>query len=142
MSPEEHDRNVSVASLLMCEPRYPKAFSKHYGLDRRRAEISKYKSETNKVSQFLEEIAAQKAYIVDKTPFDTLEGNVALELIQKRLNEMEELLENNQYIVRETVEGIIEPVNDNVDELREQFYQEMEALNKKIDILLPKSKKK
>ena len=141
LSPEKHDKNVSVAALLMCEPPYPKAFSEHYGQDNRRTKISKYKSDNFKVSSFLEEIAAKKAFIVDKTPFDGLEGNIALESIQERLDEMQHLLENNQYIVQKSVEGIIEPVNDNVDELREQFYQEMEALNKKIDKLIPKNKK-
>lgn len=125
----------------MREPTYSRAFSQHYGQDRRLTEISRYKSENFKVTSLLEEIAAKKADIVDKTPFDPLEGNIALELIEKRLDEMRELLESNQYIVQKSVEGIIEPVNDNVDELREQFYQEMDTLNKKIDKLIPKDKK-
>lgn len=125
----------------MCEPPYSKAFSERYGQNSRRTKITKYKSDNYKVSSFLEEIAAKKAFIVDKTTFDSLEGNVALELIQERLDEMQHLLEDNQYIVQKSVEGIIEPVNDNVDELREQFYQEMDTLNKKIDKLIPKNKK-
>lgn len=52
------------------------------------------------------------------------------------------MLSSNQHIVRKTVERAIEPVNENVDELREQFSEEMEVLNKKIDMLLPKPKKK
>ena len=141
ISPKKHDKNVSAASLLMCEPPYPKAFSKRYGPDSRRTEILKFKSENFKVINLLEEIAARKAEIVDKTPFDSLDGNIALKEIEKRLIEMYELLENNQYIVQKSVEGIIQPVNDNVDELGEQFYQEMDLLNKKIDKLIPKKKK-
>jgi uncharacterized protein YlzI (FlbEa/FlbD family) len=61
----------------------------------------------------------------------TLRLIVALELIQERLDEMQQLLKNNQYIVQKSLEEIIEPVNENVAKLREQFYQEMETLNKK-----------
>ena len=39
------------------------------------------------------------------------------------------------------IQPVEENINQNVDELREQFLDEMEVLNKKIDILLPKIKK-
>ena len=141
-APKRHDKDVTVASFLMQKPLYTKAFSKRYGKDKRRKEIDKFKSENLKVVNLLKEIAATKAEIVDRTPFDHLEGNLELELIEKRLTEICELLENNQHIVQKSVAGVIQPVNDNVDQLREQFNEEMLSLNKKIDRLLPKNKKK
>lgn len=142
-SPERHDIDVTAASLLMHEPLHSRAFSERYGEDNRRNEISKFKSENLKVVSLLEEIASKRAEIVDRTPFDNFEGNnIALELVDQRLTELYELLSSNQHIVRKTVERAIEPVNENVDELREQFSEEMEVLNKKIDMLLPKPKKK
>ncbi len=66
-----------------------KAFSEHFGTDARCEEILKYKSES-----LLEEFAAQKAEIVDKTPFDKFEGNVALELVDRHLNELYSLMQN------------------------------------------------
>ena len=144
-APERHDKDVVVASMLMGEPLQTKAFSERFGSDIRRDEISKFKLENNKVRSLLEEIAAKKAEVVNSTPFDNKEGNVVIELIDKRLTELYELILNNQYIVRKTVEGAIEPVgegiNDNIDELRDQVKEEMLLINKKLDMLLPKPKK-
>lgn len=48
-------------------------------------------------------------------------------------------------VIKQYVEDVIQPVsesiNSNVDELREEFFEEMETLNKKIDLLLPKVRK-
>ena len=54
-SPERHDKDVLTASLLMSEPKYPKAFSERYGLDFRREEIGAYKSQAYEVVSILEE---------------------------------------------------------------------------------------
>ena len=100
---------------------------------------NKYKN--FKVVSLLEDIASKKAEIVDMTPFDNFDYNISLKLIDQNLTELYDLVSSNPYIIRKTVEGALEPVNDNVDELREQISKEMEALNKKIDMLLPKDKK-
>lgn len=144
--PERHDKDVTTASLFMNEPLYPKAFSEHIGADTRREEIKKYKTENNKIVSLLEEIAAKKAEIVDTTPFDSLDDNLALELIDKRLTELYSLIEANQLTIRNafesTIQNNLKPVNEGIEELQEQINEEMESLNRKIDKLLPKSKKK
>ena len=144
-SAEKHDKSVTIASMLMAEPKYPKAFSERFGKDPRRNEISKYKLENAKVTSILEELAAKRAEIVDETPFDNFDDNLALKLIDKRLTELYELIYNNPLVIKQYVKDAIEPVGEdisqNVDELREEFLEEMEILNKKIDILLPKNKK-
>jgi len=99
------------------------------------------KSENYKVVSLLEDIASKKAEIVDMTPFDNFDNNITLKLINQNLTELYDLVSGNPYVIRKTVEGAIEPVNENVNELREQISEEMEALNKKIDMLLPKDKK-
>ena len=130
----------------MVEPKYPKAFSERFGEDPRREEIFKYKLENAKVTSILEELAAKRAEIVDETPFDNFDDNLALKLIDKRLTELYELISHNPLVIKQYVEDAIqlaqENINQNVDELREEFLEEMGTLNKKIDILLPKVKNK
>ena len=144
-SPETHDKDVRMASMLMVEPIYTKAFSNHYGYDFRREEINKFKTEYSKVNKFLEEIASKKAELVDTTPFDSREAEVIRQVINDRFNEIYQLLETNSYIVKECVEQVIEgsiqPLNENLDEIREDLKSEMKVLNKKLDMLLPKAKK-
>lgn len=140
--PERYDMDVSNASMLMRQPLHPKAFSEHFGMDARREEISKYKSDNLKIVSLLEEFATQKSKIVEKTPFDKFDGNLALELIDRRLTELYGLIQNNQLSIRKSVGEAIEPVNENIEEFHQQFLQEMDGLNKKVDMLLPKIKKK
>jgi hypothetical protein len=66
LSPERHDKQSSMASMLMAAPTYPKAFSKHFGDDFRFDEISKFKTENSEVVSILNEIALKKAELVDK----------------------------------------------------------------------------
>ena len=99
-------------------------------------------NKSKKVVSLLEDIASKKAEIVDITPFDNFDDNITLKLIDQNLTELYDLVSSNPYLIRKTVEGVVEPVNENVNELREQISEEMEALNKKIDMLLPKDKKK
>nr|UDP55489.1 putative integrase/recombinase protein [Schizostauron trachyderma] len=140
-SPEKHDNEVRTAALLMAEPVHHKAFSERFGSDKRRDDISNFKAQNNKVISILEQIAARKAEIVDRTPFDNFEDNLALELIDKRLMEMYELIQNNPIMIRQFVDDAIEPTNENVTEFRNEFHDEIETLNKKIDLLLPKVKR-
>ena len=140
-SPDRHDNDVLTASLFMREPKHPKAFSKRYGHDYRREEILTFKSQAYEVVSVLEEYAAKKAELVDNTPFDDFENNIALELIDKRLMELYGLIQNNPLIIKKYVENAIESTNEIVQELQDEFREEMEMLNKKIDKLLPKIKK-
>ena len=86
-------------------------------------------------------LESKKAEIVDRTPFDNFEDNIALKVIDQRLIELYDLISSNHYVTRKRVDGAIEIIDENVDELREQISEEMKALNKKIDMLLPKAKK-
>ena len=94
---EQHDKSVTIASMLMVNPKYPKAFSERFGEDARRKEMSKYKLENSRVTSILEELATKKAEIVDKTPFDNFDNNLALKLIDKRLTELYELIFKESY---------------------------------------------
>ena len=139
--PESHDLDVSLAAVLMVEPPYAKSFSDKFGYDRRREEVEKYKLENYKVTCLLEEIAAKRAEVVEKTPFDNFETKLEFRIIDERLKELSELITSNTVSIRKHVESAIEPVNDSIIELNEVFIEEMATLNKKIDILLPKKKK-
>jgi len=148
-SPKRHDMDVSTASIFMEQPLHPKAFSERFGADFRRNLITDYKNENVKIIKLLEEFAARKAQVVNKTPFDNnnrFEDNLALELIESHLKELYSLIQSNQYIIQQSVEksveNFVEPVNENIDDLREQFLDEMETLNRKLDTLLPKKRNK
>ena len=93
------------------------------------------------VVSVLKEYAAKKAELVDNTPFDNFETNLALELINKRLMELYDLIQNNPLVIRKYVESAIEPTNEIVQEFQDEFREEMEILNRKIDKLLPKVKR-
>jgi transposase InsO family protein len=123
-SPDKHDRDVLTASLLMREPKYPKAFSNRYGNDYRREEILKYKTQTYEVVSMLEEYAAKKAELVDKTPFDNFETNLVLDLIDKRLIELYDLIQNNPSVIQEYVENALEQTNENIQEFQDEFRED------------------
>lgn len=76
------------------------------------------------------DIAARKAKLVDKTPFDNHENNITLQVIDNRLNAIYEIISNNPQITRRYVEEIIEPVEES-----------LEQLHNKVDQLLSKDKK-
>ena len=143
-APHRHDNDVLTASVLMHEPRYPKAFSERFGYDYRREDIKEYKTEVSQVVSILEELAARKAELVDKTPFD-FDDNLVLELVDKRLTELYTLIQDNPLVIRkyveDAVEGGIEPAIESIQELQDEFREEMDVLNQKIDMLLPKVKK-
>ena len=66
---------------------------------------------------FLQELAAQKAELVDKTPFDSLENQLAYEIIDKKLAEIYDLIQNNPDITKEYVNQALEPVQDSLEKL-------------------------
>lgn len=129
-SPEQHDKDVSTASMLMVDPFHTKAFSEHFGKDVRRESIEQFKLENSKVIGVLQELAARKSELVEKTPFDDFENNLALQLIDQRLSELYSLIAQSPERTREYVEDAIEPISDS-----------LEGLHEKVDILLPKKKR-
>jgi len=82
-------------------------------------------------------LESKKAEIVNKTPFDDFETSVALKAIDQRITELYDLITVNH----KRVDGITELADEIVDELSEQISEEIKALNRKIDLLLPKAKK-
>ena len=130
-SPDQYDIDSSTASMLMIEPKHSKAFSDLYGSDYRRDEINKFKSESDGIISLLDEIATKKAEIVDKTPFDLYEDNLALQVIDERLQAIYSLIRSNPDLTREYVEQAILPIQDMI-----------EILDDKINILLPKRRNK
>ena len=117
-SPKRADRDVTAAALLMSGPKYPKAFSKHIGPDFRLEHVENFKVENKKVIGILEELAAKKAEVVDSTPFD-FENDLALKIIDKRISELYDLILSNPTITRQYVEEALEPIEDTLDELKE-----------------------
>ena len=113
----------------MLEPLYLKAQSEHISQDPRLPHVKKYKSEKQKVMGILQELAAQKAELVDKTPFDSFENQLAYKIIDKKLAEIYDLIQKNPDITKEYVNQALEPVQDS-----------LEQLHKKVDALLTKNK--
>jgi integrase/recombinase XerD len=129
IAPQHHDNNVTTASMLMREPSQSKARSDHFGKDIRSDHIESYKAESNKVVGILAELAARKSELVNNTPFDNFETNLALQLIDSRLNEIYSVIQNNSEITKEYVLQAMEPVEASLLQL-----------HNKIDTLLPKYK--
>lgn len=86
--------------------------------------------EITKVVGSLDEIAAIKSEIVDRTPFDSYDNNLLIKVIDERLSGLYGLIKTNPEITQEYVEKAVEPINHSLDEL-----------HFKIDQLLPKDKK-
>lgn len=130
MSPERFDTDAQVASMLMSEPNYFKAFSEVYGTDFRREYIDQYKLESIGVTSILDEIASKPAELVNKTPFDDYESNLALQVIDDHLKSIYGLILNNPELTHQYVEEAILPIQDM-----------LKSMDEKLNILLPKRKK-
>ena len=130
-SPEQHDSDAELASRLMIEPEYSKAFSERFGPDFRREHIDTFRTQNTHVISLLQEIAAKKAEIVDKTPFDLYDDNLVLNVIDDRLQGIYALIQTNPDVTREYVEQALLPIQDM-----------LEDIDGKINILLPNKKKK
>ena len=104
-------------------------FSPRFGDDIRRGEVEKFKVQNSEVISILQELAAKKAEIVDRTPFDDFEDNLALQLIDNRLSELYALIKTSPEVTRKYVEEVIEPVSESLDKI-----------DRKIDMLLPNRK--
>lgn len=67
--------------------------------------------------RILAELAARKAELVDKTPFDDFENNLAWQLINNRLNEIYSIIQSNQDTTMKYVQQAIESVEDSLEQL-------------------------
>lgn len=130
LTPERDDKEARVASRLMVEPMYTKAFSEYFGTDFRLEHVAQYKNDNHQIRNILTEIAAKKAEVVNETPFDDYEKNLELKAIDQRLNDIYILLENHADITQKFVEQAVEPIEESLDEL-----------HLKVDKLLPNIKK-
>ena len=137
--PYRHDTNSYTASMLMLEPKYPKAFSEHFGKDPRIDEIKYYKLQNNKVISILDELSAKQAEVVSKTPFDHYEDNVALKVIDQRISELYQLVLQNPEITREYVENAIEPLREELQEASQELTEGIEEIKR---LVSPKLKSK
>ena len=126
-SPNQKDQNVDVASRLMPDPIYPKAFSHHFGNDPRLLEVEKFRSHSEKVVKLLEEVA-RETEVVSKTPFDS--DKLENEFIIKQIDELKNLIQSNPDLTREYVLSAISPIEESLNDL-----------HTKMDKLLPKVKK-
>lgn len=129
-SPDKYDTDASTAALLMVEPTYSKAFSEYYGEDFRRKPVNEYKIQNSVVTSILDEIAARRAEVVDKTPFDYYDDNLELKVIDERLKDIYSAIQRNPDITRQFVEEAVLPIQDM-----------LESMDEKINILLPKKRK-
>ena len=86
---------------------------------------------SKEIVEMLEEISSKKAEIVDQTPFDLFEDNLALQVIEERLQSIYSLIESNPDLTREYVEEAILPIQDQLDNIEQ-----------KINKLLPQKPKK
>ena len=61
-------------------------------------------------------LECKKAEIVNKTPFDDFESSLALKVIDQRLTELYDLISDNHYLTRKTVDGVVELIDENITE--------------------------
>jgi integrase len=134
ISPQQYDEGSYTASMLMVEPKYYKAFSENFKLDPRASEIRKFQLENKQVVSILEELSARQAEVVNDTPFDDYENNLAFKIIDQRIKELYALILNNPEITREYVQDTIQPILEEIEEVNEGI-QEIKQM------LIPKRKK-
>lgn len=65
------------------------------------AEIKRYTVQKDKVISILDELAAKKTEVVDKTPFDDYANSIALKMIDQRIVELYQLVAQNPQITQE-----------------------------------------
>lgn len=78
---------------------------------------------------FLQELAVQKAELIDKIAFDSFKNQLAYGIIDKKWAEIYDFIQNNTDITKEYVSQALEPLQDSLEEL-----------HKKVNILLTKNK--
>lgn len=55
--------------------------------------------------------------------------------------ELYKLIQSNPLVIKKYLEDALNPTNENIQELQDEFREEFETLNQKLDKLLPKVKK-
>lgn len=83
----------------------------------------------SKVVSLLEDIESKKVEIVNMTPFDLYEDNLALKIIDQRLESIYELINSNAEITHQYVKKVILPIQNT-----------LESMDHKLNDLLPKAK--
>ena len=92
-------------------------------------QVENYKAESKQVVTTLQGLAARKAEVVERTPFDNFESNLAIQIINKRLEEIYAIIQNNPETTRAYVMEAVESIEDSLTEL-----------HSKIDTLLTRDK--
>lgn len=100
-------------------------------------EIKRFTSQKDKVISILDELATKKTEVVDKTPFDDYESNIALKMIDQRITELYQLIAQKPEIRREYVENAIEPLREDLQEVSQKLNEGIEEIKK---LISPKSK--
>ena len=90
---------------------------------------------SKEIVEMLKEISSKKAEIVDQTPFDIFEDNLALQVIEGRLQSMYSLIESNPDLTRDYVEEVILPIQDQLDNIEQKINQLLPQKHKKRTIL-------
>ena len=85
----------------MYPPLHTKAFSDVFGKDPRLLHIEQDKQENRKTQEYLAEIAAAKAELIEKIPFDTDEQNLIINRISCQFDHLYTLIENNPQITKQ-----------------------------------------
>ena len=90
---------------------------------------------SKEIIEMLREISSKKAEIVDQTPFDLFEDNLALQVIEERLQSIYSLIESNPDLTREYVEEAILPIQDQLNNIEQKINQLLPEKPKKRNIL-------
>ena len=88
------------------------------------------------VVDFIQQMAAE---VVSETPFDDYETNLKHKLNEKRFQELVALIQRNPEITKEYVESAVQPIRDDIEEIREEVNQGIEDIK---DLLTRKPKSK
>ena len=84
----------------MIEPKYPNAFSEHFGEDPRHKDLDKYKYEIERMVTILNEMATKEAEVIDFTLFDNYEKNLTIQVMERKFQELSTLIQNNPETIR------------------------------------------
>ena len=90
---------------------------------------------SKEIVEMLKEISSKKAEIVDQTPFDIFEDNLALQVIEGRLQSIYSLIESNPDLTRDYVEEVILPIQNQLDNIEQKINQLLPQKHKKRTIL-------
>lgn len=77
---------------------------------------------SKEIIEMLREISSKKAEIVDQIPFDLFEDNLALQVIEERLQSLQSLIESNPDLTR-SMQKKNSPVQDQLDNIEQKINQ-------------------